>query len=197
MNMNQSDEMDVNKKYMFMENKKTAMIVQVFIILIAGNLYAQKGNDLLRDSSGGKSSDAPEVLRKFVKKYKEKVQSDSSVRLDNRQSPNNIGLNNLVMDNTLSKAGHDFYEFFYENWDPPRTNRHFTVYINEKPAPGMGNLIQVRINYDKIFRTKLTPRHRALEKVARQAVNKSLSYIKHYKKINQQLGKDLKGTGIY
>ena len=64
---------------MFMENKKTAMIVQVFIILIAGNLYAQKGNDLLRDSSGGKSSDAPEVLRKFVKKWIFQLEIKSSL----------------------------------------------------------------------------------------------------------------------
>jgi curli production assembly/transport component CsgE len=167
------------------------------ILLIAGYGGFAQQPDTTKTNAGNNKEKVPPALRELVEQYRDKVKKDSIMSQSSGGGEEGPTLNNLVMDNTLSKVGHDFYEFFYEKWDPPDTERHFTIYINEKPAPGMGNLVQVKINYDKVFRSKLTPRQQTLERIATQAVKKSTNYIANYKKIKQQLGKDLKGTGIY
>jgi curli production assembly/transport component CsgE len=94
--------------------------------------------------------------------------------------------------------GRDFYNFFYDNWDPPKTEQSFTIYIREMPSPGMGNMIQVKINYDEIFRQRISPKQEYIKQLARMAVKQSENYIANYEEIQQQLGgEDMEGTGIY
>ena len=148
-----------------------------------------------QDESG---QEVPDVLRKFVKEYKNTVKRDTLAGKEKETVRQSAALKNLVMDNTLSKMGQDFYEHFYEQWDPPETDRHFTVYIEEKPSPGMGNMVMIKINYDKVFQSRLTPRQDMIKKIAQQAVNRSENYIANYQQIKQQLeGADMKGSGIY
>ena len=148
-----------------------------------------------RDSKG---NEVPAALRKIVEQYEQKVKSDTLVDQGNDPSDRDFVLNNLVMDETLSKMGHDFYRFFYDNWNPPETDRSFTIYINEMPSPGMGNMIQVKINYDEIFRQRISPKQEYIKQLARMAVRQSENYIVNYQKIKQQLeGEDMQGTGIY
>lgn len=175
------------------------IVLPVLMLVMSGNLSAQQPDTTVAGDTLKNREEVPAVLKKFVKKYKEQVQADSAMSKDLESGSSDEGpaLNNLVMDNTLSKIGHDFYETFYENWDPPQTDRHFTIYINERPSPGIGNMVMIKINYEKIFRGKLVPRQSKLKKIARRAVKRSENYIANYKKMKQQLGEDLKGTGIY
>jgi curli production assembly/transport component CsgE len=152
----------------------------------------------VRSNQGGSGQEVPDVLKKFVKEYKNTVERDTLAAKEKEAVRQSAALKNLVMDNTLSKMGQDFYEYFYEQWDPPETDRHFTVYIEEKPSPGMGNMVMIKINYDKVFQSRLTPRRDMIEKIAQQAVSRSENYIANYQQIKQQLeGADMKGSGIY
>jgi len=149
-------------------------------------------------SQSESGQEVPDVLKKFVKEYKNTVDRDTLARKEKEAVRQSAALKNLVMDNTLSKMGQDFYEHFYEQWDPPQTDRHFTVYIEEKPSPGMGNMVMIKINYDKVFQSRLTPRQDMIKKVAQQAVGRAENYIANYQQIKQQLeGADMKGSGIY
>jgi curli production assembly/transport component CsgE len=175
------------------------------IMMSGGHLFSQQPdstffrNDTTQSrSQSGSGQEIPDVLKKFVKEYKNTVERDTLAGKEQEAVRQSAALKNLVMDNTLSKMGQDFYEFFYEQWDPPETERHFTVYIEEKPSPGMGNMVMIKINYDKVFQSRLTPRQGMIEKIAQQAVNRSESYIANYQQIRQQLeGADMKGSGIY
>lgn len=149
-------------------------------------------------SSGSGQEEVPQVLKQFVKEYKNTVTKDTMAGKQTKAVSQGAALRNLVMDNTLSKMGQDFYEYFYEQWDPPETERHFTVYIEEKPSPGMGNMVMIKINYDKVFQSRLTPRQEMIKKMAQQAVSRSENYIANYQQIKQQLeGADMEGSGIY
>jgi len=169
-------------------------IIPVWMIFGMNEMDAQV-SEQERDTTKAQEN-PPEALKKFVNEYKEQMKKDSSRQEENLMK--STGLNALVMDNTLSKSGHDFYEYFYEKWDPPETEHSFTIYINEKPSPGIGNLVEVKINYEKVFRSKLSPRQRAIKQIANQAVRKSANYLANYEKIKRQLeGEDMEGTGIY
>ena len=181
-------------------------LLTALLLLTGGVVFSQHPdttffrNDTtnVRSSQGESDQKIPDVLKRFVKEYKNTMERDTLAGKEQEAVRQSAALKNLVMDNTLSKMGQDFYEFFYEQWDPPETDRHFTVYIEEKPSPGMGNMVMIKINYDKVFQSRLTPRQGMIEKIAQQAVNRSESYIANYQQIKQQLeGADMKGSGIY
>ena len=173
------------------------LLLSILIVPLAGT-FAQERDTSVATTQQQSSEELPDFLKEFVKKYERQKKTDTITGLnDNIISAESL-LNNLVMDNTLSKMGHDFYEYFYEQWDPPETDQQFTVHINEKPAPGMGNMVMIKINYDEVFQSRLSPRQRAIEKIAQQAVGQSENYIANYEQIKQQLeGADMKGSGIY
>jgi curli production assembly/transport component CsgE len=161
-------------------------------------ILAQEPDTSVTRSQQKSSEELPDFLKEFVKKYEKQVQVDSVGDLKaNGLTPETL-LNNLVIDNTLSKIGRDFYQFFYDNWDPPQTDQQFIIYIDEMPSPGMGNMVMIRINHDKIYTGRLFPKQEALEATAMQAVQQTLSYVANYDEIRKQLeGEDMQGTGIY
>ena len=167
------------------------------MLLLLNGLNAQQPDTFQVPDSAEGGDEMPRVLKELVEQYKHKVAKDSSLKQEPDTQQEGPALNNLVLDKTLSNIGRDFYDFFSENWNPPETERNFIIYIYERPAPGIGNIVQIEINHEKVFESRLTPRRQILQKVARQAVNKSTNYIANYKEINQQLGKDLEGSGIY
>ncbi len=179
-----------------MKRRIALPLVPVCIMIAMSGAWAQQ--DTTVASTGGQPDKVPPALRKIVEQYEQKVQSDTLIDQGKDPKDDDFVLNNLVMDETLSKMGHDFYRVFYDNWDPPKTDRNFTIYINERPSPGMGNIIQVKINYEEIFKRRISPKPEYIRQVAQMAVKQSENYIVHYQKIKQQLeGEDMKGTGIY
>lgn len=171
------------------------IIIPGFLLAGAVGTFAQQNTvSTSRDTS---KKEVPPALRKLVEEYEEQVNSDT-IDQGSEPSDRDFVLNNLVMDETLSKMGRDFYNFFYDSWDPPKTEQSFTIYIREMPSPGMGNMIQVKINYDEIFRQRISPKQEYIKQLARMAVRQSENYIANYEKIQQQLGgEDMEGTGIY
>ena len=172
------------------------IIVQTVLLCNVADVMAQQDTTSVPgDKSGNK---LPPALREIVEQYESKVKSDTLMDQGKGLSDSEFVLNNLVMDETLSKMGHDFYRYFNDNWNPPETDQSFTIYINEMPSPGMGNMIQVKINYDEIFRQRISPKQDYIEQLARFAVRQAENYIGNYEQIKRQLeGEDMEGTGIY
>lgn len=160
--------------------------------------FAQEVDTSVTQTQQKSGEELPDFLKEFVKKYQKQAQVDTVDGLADKGLVPETLLNNLVIDNTLSKIGRDFYQFFYDNWDPPQTDQQFIIYIDEMPSPGLGNMVLIRINHDKIFTGRLFPKQDALEATALQAVQQTTSYVANYDEIRRQLeGEDMQGTGIY
>ena len=116
----------------------------------------------------------------------------------NNTANNQLGINGLIVDETDSKIGHDFYDIFYSNWQPPRNMQDYTITISEKPLPQLGTRITILINDTPVFQRFVQPRYEIIEKTALQGAATAYSYLENYTQIQKQLqGEDLKGTGIY
>jgi|GEM_PF-4112321 len=76
----------------------------------------------------------------------------------------------LVIDETRSIQGRDFYNIFYRNWEAPEGAMNYTVYVREQPGRGQGSVVEVRVNDEIAFRTQLQPRYEVVEEAAHQAV---------------------------
>lgn len=177
--------------------KRLTVLIITTGLFLAGTMGTIAQQNTVSSSQDTSNNEVPPALKKLVEQYEEQVKSDTTSQ-ENDPAERDFVLNNLVMDETLSKMGRDFYNFFYDNWDPPETEQSFTIYIREMPSPGMGNMIQVKINYDEIFRQRISPKQEYIKQLARMAVKQSENYIANYEEIQQQLGgEDMEGTGIY
>ena len=88
-----------------------------------------------------------------------------------------LDFDGLVIDETQSKMGKDFYDLFYKKWDSPAHLLNYTIVIKEKPVPSLGTQIMVYIDEKKIFQSFLQPRYEVIEKAALSAVGYAENYL--------------------
>nr|WKN34042.1 curli production assembly/transport protein CsgE [Tunicatimonas sp. TK19036] len=115
-------------------------------------------------------------------------------------SANEAGLemNGLVIDETITKIGRDFYDLFYTHWDAPNSQVDYTLFIKEQPQPGRGTRISVLLNETELMSQMIQPRQELLLAVASQAVQLAQYQIYHYEQMTQQLeNEDQYGSGIF
>lgn len=84
-------------------------------------------------------------------------------------SPSAPVIQGLVVDETVSRIGRDFYEVFYGAWESPTGVRSFTVRIQEQPAPGLGTRVVLLIDDEVLGQIQLQPRYDVIEQLALQA----------------------------
>lgn len=78
-------------------------------------------------------------------------------------------IDGLVVDETATKIGRDFYEVFYGAWEAPRGATGFTIRIQEQPAPGRGTRVILLLDDEQLFQLQLQPRYEVVEELAQQA----------------------------
>ncbi len=108
-----------------------------------------------------------EAFKKVIeqeRRKKNKQQTESS----NQSST--ISIDGMVLDETRSKMGTDFYNVFYRHWEPPSEAKNFMITISEQPTPSRGTMITISIDNEKIFQNRLQPKYAYTEKVAKHAV---------------------------
>ncbi len=80
-----------------------------------------------------------------------------------------LEITGLVLDETKTKGGHEFYEFFTVNWNTVR-GVEYTIHIGEQPDLGRGSSIKVLIDDTQVFFQRLNPRTDVIEEAAKKAV---------------------------
>ena len=122
--------------------------------------------------------------------------ASSWAQADNRELTFNI--NGLVIDETITKIGHDYYELIYQQWEAPPTEMIYTIYMRELPRPGFGSRVNIAVNENVVIDRFLLPRYDILEEEAQYAVQLLRQYIGNYNQLLRNLSEeDQQGTGIY
>ncbi|WP_138995224.1 hypothetical protein [Larkinella sp. C7] len=91
----------------------------------------------------------------------------------------------LILDNSRTKVGKDFYDLFFKNWSsqptvadslpgrpvsPANSADEVIITIEEIPSPGSGHLIQISIDDQPVWQQFVQARYDLLEIDAAQAV---------------------------
>ena len=143
---------------------------------------------LLQDTTQIK--EAPESLQKLIgeiTKQQEQVSKDAELELDG-----------MLFDETKTKSGKDFYDFFYSRWEAPPEAQNYSIFITEVPFRLMTTQIEVKINETLVFQSFLQPRADIVEQMAEYAVAQTQMYLANYEELMRQMeGEDQAGTGIY
>lgn len=82
-------------------------------------------------------------------------------------------IDGMVLDETRSRIGSDFYDVFYSIWQAPEGASHYTIRILEQPAPSLGTIISVEVNSMVTFRMRLQPRHDMIREAGEFAVRQT------------------------
>ena len=109
-----------------------------------------------------------------------------------------IEIEGIVVDATQTKIGRDFYDLFYQIWNPPATLPKLTITISETPLPSLGTRVTVKVQDNIVFQRFLQARYDVIEQNAEYAVDRATRYLQVYEQLQRDLkGDDLMGTGIY
>ncbi len=87
-------------------------------------------------------------------------------------SDEGLEITGLVLDETKTKGGHDFYDFFTVNWRAVK-GIQYTIHIAEQPDRSRGSFIKVLINEKQVYFRRLNPRTDAIEEAAKLAVQRT------------------------
>jgi len=102
----------------------------------------------------------------------EKVQQQSEQQIM-------MELDGMILDETRSKVGRDFYDVFYSNWQSPPDATNFSISISEQPSPSLGTIIYVEVNDDETFRMRLQPRYDFIQQAGQYAVRQTYNHLQN------------------
>lgn len=108
-----------------------------------------------------------------------------------------LEIDGLMVDQTITKSGHDLYDMIYNKWEAPPDIHDYNITIKELPFRLINTQIEVYINEELISSSILQPRQDLIEELANRIVEAIKQYLNNYKEISIQLGEDQTGTGIF
>lgn len=128
-------------------------------------------------SFSGKDSEEDDRLEKFREAFnrvldREENPASKQIKKQKGQSGQGMGLalEGMVLDETRSKMGSNFYSIFYNHWEAPENAQNFTITISEQPVPSRGTMVQIKIDDRLVFKNRLEPRYYKTEQAAKRAV---------------------------
>ena len=122
-----------------------------------------------------------EALRMLLK-----ATSDSTATQQQRRT---LEIEGLIVDQTISKVGHDFYDIFYTQFEAPPGIGDYVITITEKPGRGTSTLISLNVNENDLLEMPLQPKLEYVEAVAADAINAAIGFLQESRSVSRQLEK--------
>lgn len=109
-----------------------------------------------------------------------------------------IDLGGLVLDQTKTVWGQQFFQLFTQQWQAQNVTGDFIIVIEEAPFRGRTTLAKVKLDDDYVLTRTLQAKYDYLEELAGLAVRVVLGRIQQMRQVQQDIrGEDLSGSGIY
>ncbi|MBF9223261.1 CsgE family curli-type amyloid fiber assembly protein [Hymenobacter ruricola] len=93
----------------------------------------------------------------------------------------------LVVDQTITKIGHDFYDQFYSRWEAPSGINDFTILVGEKPSRGNNAIITLTVNDEELLEFPLQGKDELISEASQQAIEIAANSLLQASSLSQQL----------
>lgn len=93
----------------------------------------------------------------------------------NAAAQQDLEITGLVLDQAISGMGHEFFEYFTENWTLPGGS--YIIEVRERPDPLLGSTITVFVNDIPVFQNIISMRSTQIEEKALLARDTVSSYL--------------------
>jgi len=122
-----------------------------------------------------------------------------SAGVDDGNDENFLEIDGLIVDETKTKGGRDFYEYFYNNWEEPTGASEYSITIKEMPFRMSTTQIQVLVNNEHVvFQSPLQQRYDIVIEMSKAALGRLKQFLVNYDRIVNELGgDDQQGSGIF
>ena len=108
-----------------------------------------------------------------------------------------LEIDGLIIDETRTKLGRDFYDLFYGRWTPPPGASDYGITLRETPFRGRTVQLTVEVDGQAVYQRMLQPRLEILELTAAQATRAVAEHLSARAQISQQIElEDQRGTGL-
>jgi len=137
-----------------------------------------------------------EVEKQTQKNLKTKIVGNQGKKTTNFDA---IEIQGLIIDETRSKIGRDFYEIFFRKWIPPNGSKgDFIITIKELPAFGRSSRIALDVDGQSLGIRNLTPRLEYVEQQVNSSIRQARKYLTQRSNISRDLeNEDTSGSGIF
>ncbi|PCH71202.1 MAG: hypothetical protein COC06_02115 [Bacteroidales bacterium] len=161
-------------------------IVFIFLFMFFVSLLETKGQEV--------ESDSVKTLKILQKTLDDIIEKNTSYE----KVGSKMEIDGLVMDETMTKVGRDFYDMFFSIWVAPQKAKNYTITVKEMVLPGLATQIIILVNETEIFKQRVQPRYEVLEQMSQYANQKAMQYLNNYEKMKAQLeDEDQQGTGLF
>ncbi|HPG40738.1 MAG TPA: CsgE family curli-type amyloid fiber assembly protein [bacterium] len=184
----------------------STLVTMLCVFMMTVPLYTQTNDSTTVSDKEKKSQNTKALLEKLLQEARQEVQQQADTVKETEQTetvkntrPGDVlEIDGLIINDTKTKIGQEFYEYFYTLWEPPAGVYDYTIYISEMPTGQSGSWVFININDISIYQNRLTPRSDEIEEAARQATGFTGNYLVNYTQDQKQMaGDDMAGTGIY
>jgi len=126
-------------------------------------------------------------------------ETNSSASIDQGNNENMLEIDGLIVDETKTKGGRDFYEYFFNNWEEPLGANNYSITIKEMPFRMTTTQIQVLVNNEYVvFQAPLQQRYDIVIEMSKMAIGRLRNFLANYERIVKDIGgSDKQGNGIY
>ncbi len=97
----------------------------------------------------------------------------------------NFEIDGLIIDQTVSRIGHLFYEELLKDWDA--SNQLGTIAVRERFDPITGNVIWIDVDDNVVYQERINSRSTDIEEKVQSARNELKSYLQQNKDILHNL----------
>jgi Curli assembly protein CsgE len=94
-----------------------------------------------------------------------------------------LGITWLILDETKTKAGRDFFEWFNTFWEEIK-GLPYTITIKEVPLAAQGTFILINVDDTRVYEQRMDPNAEKIEIAAKSAVTRVKFHL--YQKLNVQ-----------
>lgn len=145
-------------------------LLVISMILICNFIIKAQVTDTIKQQDTT-VNEVPAAIQELVRQYDKQVkEANNRSRQLQVVDPPASEIDGIIMDETMSKSGRDFYEIFFANWQKPRAYKNYYVKIKERPFRMNTTLIEVYLKEQLMYQQILKRRFDEVEQMAKQAV---------------------------
>lgn len=153
----------------------------IFLLLVYDLNDDIKGKDRVVFNENAQEIDSKEHGEVTISREPTRVITNSSFDVDERNR-DGVVLRGIVLNETKTKPGQDFYNYFYSTYSLNDINADMVVVIKEMFAMGITTQIQVLVDDTPVFEFFVKPQDDFLRTVSDMAIARVSNYLEHSKK---------------
>jgi curli production assembly/transport component CsgE len=108
-----------------------------------------------------------------------------------------INIEGIILEATLSKTGKEFYDSFYQQSNQLENLPYHLIKNNKKALSQLGSQISVQSGNQVVYKQEIRPDYKEIEEIQNYALKKVYRFVKNCDKWQEQLQvEELQGIGI-